>query len=149
MVQGGAMNEVALFCSSNATARPQALSRRNTLHGRAVASRPLSGMTSCLAPSPAVMSSPATTATRSEPLMRNIFLVFPSGHERAEERAWGCPAVGASTFLILHSVEETAKLMRWPAAFQCGDVVFQRFLPAFGSIKAPVPRVISCFSTCL
>ena len=36
MVQGGAMNEVALFCSSKATGRPQALSRRNTLQVVAV-----------------------------------------------------------------------------------------------------------------
>ncbi len=91
------MNEVALFCSSKATGRPQALSRRNTLQVVAVASRPLSGMTSCLAPSPAVMSSFATTETRSEPLMRNIFLVFPSVTSAPSERAFECPAVGAST----------------------------------------------------
>src|SRR5215203_2303486 len=91
------MNEVALFCSSKATGRPQALSRRNTLQVVAVASRPLSGITSCLAPSPAVMSSFATTATRSEPLMRNIFLVLPSVTSAPSERALGCPAVGAST----------------------------------------------------
>src|SRR5581483_3437941 len=47
------------------TGRPQPLSRRNTLQVVAVASRPLSGMMSCLAPSPAVMSSLATTVTRS------------------------------------------------------------------------------------
>jgi hypothetical protein len=44
MVQGGAMNEVALFCSSKATGSPQALSRRNTLQVVAVASAPLSGI---------------------------------------------------------------------------------------------------------
>ena len=43
MVQGGAMNDVALFCSSNATGRPQALSRRNTLQVVAVASCALVG----------------------------------------------------------------------------------------------------------
>ena len=84
MVQGGAMNEVALFCSSKATGRPQALSSRNTLQVVAVASRPLSGMTSCLAPSPAVMSSLATTATRSEPLIAEYFLGLSLGDERAE-----------------------------------------------------------------
>src|SRR5262245_53548268 len=79
MVQPGATNEVALSCCSNATGRPQALSRRNTLQVVALASRPLSGMMSCLAPSPAVMSSLATSATRSErPAIETIFLVLPS-----------------------------------------------------------------------
>ena len=41
MVQGGAMNEVALFCSSNAIGRPQAFSSRKTLQVVAVASRAL------------------------------------------------------------------------------------------------------------
>ena len=111
MVQGGAMNEVALFCSSKAIGRPQALSRRNTLQVVAVASRPLSGITSCLAPSPAVMSSLATTETRSEPLMRNIFLVFPSVTSAPSERALGCPAVGASTGSSSASEKETPTLM--------------------------------------
>src|SRR6202162_4289439 len=75
----GATNEVGLSCSTKATGRPQALSRRKTLHVVAVASRPLSGMMSCLAPSPAVMSSLATTVARSAlPLTRWIFLVLPS-----------------------------------------------------------------------
>ena len=65
MVQPGAMNDVSLSCSSNATGRPQAFSRRNTLQVVRLASRPFSGMTSCLAPSPAVMSSLATSVTRS------------------------------------------------------------------------------------
>src|SRR5437899_68904 len=73
------MNEAGESCSSNATGSPQALSRRNTLQVVALASFPLSGMTSCLAPSPAVMSSLETSATRSaEPLIRWIFLVLPS-----------------------------------------------------------------------
>ena len=67
MLQLGATNEVSLSCSIKATGRPQALSRRNTLDVVAVAMRPLSGMMSCLAPSPAVMSSLEITATRSEP----------------------------------------------------------------------------------
>ena len=65
MVQPGAMNEVALSCSTKATGTPQSFSKRNTLDVVAVAMRPLSGMMSCLAPSPAVMSSLATTQTRS------------------------------------------------------------------------------------
>src|SRR5262245_14469423 len=97
MVHGGATNEVALSCSSKATGRPHALSRRNTLQVVWLASLPLSGMTSCLAPSPAVMSSLATTDTRSEPLIRKIFLVLPSATSAPSERALECPAVGAST----------------------------------------------------
>src|ERR1039457_7123212 len=95
----GETNENALSCSVKATGRPQACSRRKTLHVVAVASRPLSGMMSCLAPSPAVMSSLATTVTRSElPLTRWIFLVLPS----ATRAPRGCFAVrrsdiGAST----------------------------------------------------
>src|SRR5262245_43516200 len=59
--------------------QPTGLERRNTLQVVALASRPLSEMTSCLAPSPAVMSSLETSATRSaEPLSRWIFLVLPS-----------------------------------------------------------------------
>src|SRR5215813_9655357 len=73
------MKDVAESCSSNATGSPQALSRRKTLHVVALASRPLSEMTSCFAPSPAVMSSLETSATRSaEPASRWIFLVLPS-----------------------------------------------------------------------
>src|SRR4051794_2472894 len=105
MVQGGAINEVALFCSSKARGSPQALSKRKTLQVVAVASRPLSGITSCLAPSPAVMSSLATTETRSEPLMRYILLVFPSVTSAPRERALGCPAVGASTGCPAHEKE--------------------------------------------
>ncbi len=66
MVQFGAMNELALSCFSNATGRPQAFSRRKTLHVVALASRPLSGIMSCFAPSPAVMSSFEMMVTRSE-----------------------------------------------------------------------------------
>ncbi len=66
MVQLGAMKERALSCSSNATGRPQAFSSRKTLQVVRVARSPLFGMTSCLAPSPAVMSSLAMTATRPE-----------------------------------------------------------------------------------
>src|SRR5215510_15264340 len=73
------MNETGESCSSNPTGSPQALSRRNTLQVVALASLPLSGMTSCLAPSPAVMSSLETSATSSvEPLIRWILLVLPS-----------------------------------------------------------------------
>src|SRR5674476_1374412 len=73
----GETNEIALSCSVKATGRPQALSRRKTLQVVAVASRHLSGMMSCLAPSPAVMSSLATTVTGSElPLTRWHFLVL-------------------------------------------------------------------------
>src|SRR5262245_42344579 len=79
MVQCGATKDTALSCSSNATGRPQALSSRNTLQVVAVASRPLSGMTSCLAPSPAVMSSLETIVTSSgRSSTRWIFLVLPS-----------------------------------------------------------------------
>ena len=97
MVQRGATNEVALSCSSKATGRPHALSRRKTLQVVWLASLPLSGMMSCLAPSPAVMSSLEITVTRSEPLMRKIFLVLPSVTRAPSERALECPAVGAST----------------------------------------------------
>ena len=65
MEQPGAMNDVALSCSSKATGIPHAFSRRKTLQVVRLASVPLSGMTSCLAPSPAVMSSLATSVTRS------------------------------------------------------------------------------------
>src|SRR5665811_2580921 len=87
----GETNEIALSCSVKATGRPQALSRRKTLQVVAVASRPLSGMMSCLAPSPAVMSSLATTVTRSElPLTRWIFLVLPSATRAPREAPRGC-----------------------------------------------------------
>ena len=72
MLQLGAMNEVALSCSTKATGRPQAFSRRNTLQVVAVASRPLSGMMSCLAPSPAVMSSLATTVDQIGPAFEQM-----------------------------------------------------------------------------
>src|SRR5713226_3382440 len=78
MVQLCATNEVGLFCSTKATGTPHAFSRRKTLHVVAVASLPLSGMMSCLAPSPAVMSSLATSVTRSGLLATWwIFLVLP------------------------------------------------------------------------
>ena len=89
MVQGGAMNEVALSCSSKATGRPQALSRRNTLQVVAVASRPLSGMMSCLAPSPAVMSSLATTDDQIGAVDAEDFLGLSLGDERAERKGFG------------------------------------------------------------
>ncbi len=91
MEQFGAMNEVGLSCSSKATGRPQAFSRRNTLQVVALASRPLSGMTSCLAPSPAVMSSLEMRVTRSEPpTIWWILLVLPS----VTSAPGGCLVVG-------------------------------------------------------
>src|SRR5215510_12771101 len=79
MVQPGATNDVSLSCSSNATGMPHAFSRRKTLQVVRLASRPFSGMTSCLAPSPAVMSSLATSVTRSVlPAILWIRLVLPS-----------------------------------------------------------------------
>ena len=73
-----------LSCSTKATGRPQALSRRNTLDVVALASRPLSGMMSCLAPSPAVMSSLEMTVTRSAAFDRVNFLGLALGHQGAE-----------------------------------------------------------------
>src|SRR5262249_37273376 len=79
MVQPGAMNDVSESCSSNATEMPHAFSRRKTLQVVRLASRPFSGMTSCLAPSPAVMSSLATSVTKSVlPAILWIRLVLPS-----------------------------------------------------------------------
>src|SRR5262245_635304 len=79
MLQLGATNDVGESCTSNATGTSQALRSLKTLQVVAVASRPLSGMMSCLAPSPAVMSSLATSTTRSGlPWTWWIFLVLPS-----------------------------------------------------------------------
>src|SRR5262249_39693423 len=108
MVQCWPTNEVALSCSSKATGTPHALSRRNTLHVVRLASAPLPEMTSCLAPSPAVMSSLETSATNSSlPAMRWIVLVLPSattGPRECLERSavlastgddpvWGCETI--------------------------------------------------------
>src|SRR5471030_1716197 len=107
----GAVKEIGLSCSSKATGRQHDLSRRNTLDVVAVASRPLSGMMSCLAPSPAVMSSLATTVTRPElPLIRWIVLVLPSATRapRGPAAPTDCftatrSDILASTSLILYS----------------------------------------------
>src|ERR1700716_2617680 len=97
MVQPGATKDSALSCSSKATGSPQAFSSRNTLQVVAVASRPLPGMTSCLAPSPAVMSSLDITVTRSGlPAIRWIRLVLPSVTS-APSLCLGVSAVRAST----------------------------------------------------
>src|SRR5262249_25847161 len=108
MVQCWPMNEVALSCSSNATGMPHALSRRNTLQVVRLASAPLPEMMSCLAPSPAVMSSLETSATSSSlPAIRWMVLVLPSataGPRECLERSavlastgddpvWGCEAI--------------------------------------------------------
>src|SRR5262249_37633804 len=103
------MKETGESCSSNATGRPQALSSRKTLQVVALASAPLSGMTSCLAPSPAVMSSLETSVTRSGlPLRAWIFLVLPSVTSAPRASFDGRSLVLASkaAFLFLASVSK-------------------------------------------
>src|SRR5215475_10593247 len=117
MVQCWPTNEVALSCSSNATGIPHALSRRNTLQVVRLASAPLPEMMSCLAPSPAVMSSLETSATNSSfPAMRWIVLVLPSatvGPRECLERSAVLASTGECPVLGLQNIEIAQS---WPRA---------------------------------
>src|SRR5215467_8540477 len=128
MVQCCPTNEVALSCSSKATGMPHPLSRRNTLLVVRLASAPLPEMMSCLAPSPAVMSSLATSATRSSlPVIRWIVLVLPSataGPREYRERS----AVLASTGVVLSGCKDLEIAQQRPGARPPAGLIHAYFI---------------------